>query len=150
MTRDFASALDLVNVYIDIFATQCLCQAHVILFVGCQQQHLPLARNKRKGIRAIIIHNGIDIRIVGGEHRVEPLKPTAVDGQLDHNFLVHRNDPIIPLLEQNNERFLALSEHPTAEVLAKLIYQHMHNNGFEVDQVVLWETASASACYREN
>ena len=73
-----------------------------------------------------------------------------IEQQLDHNFLLHRNDPIIPLLEQNNERFMALSEHPTAEVLAKMIYQHMQQSGFKVDQVVLWETANANACYREN
>jgi 6-pyruvoyltetrahydropterin/6-carboxytetrahydropterin synthase len=72
-----------------------------------------------------------------------------IEQQLDHNFLLHRNDPIIPLLEQNNERYMALSEHPTAEVLAKMIYQHMQHSGFKVDQVVLWETASANACYRE-
>ena len=73
-----------------------------------------------------------------------------IDQQLDHNFILHRNDPIIPLLEQNNERFMVLSEHPTAEVLAKMIYQHMQQSGFKVDQVVLWETANANACYREN
>jgi 6-pyruvoyltetrahydropterin/6-carboxytetrahydropterin synthase len=71
-----------------------------------------------------------------------------IEQQLDHNFLLHKNDPIIPFLKQNNERFMALSEHPTAEVLAKMIYQHMHHSGFNVDQVVLWETPSASACYR--
>ena len=73
-----------------------------------------------------------------------------IDGELDHNFLVHKNDPIIPLLEDNNERFLALDEHPTAEVLSKMIYRYLQQQGFTVDQVVLWETASAYACYREN
>lgn len=73
-----------------------------------------------------------------------------VEQFLDHNFLLHRDDPIIPLLEQNNERFLALQEHPTAEVLARMIYQHVQSRGFPVDQVVLWETTSANACYRED
>ncbi len=73
-----------------------------------------------------------------------------IDQQLDHNFLLHKDDAIIPILEQQNERFLALDEHPTAEVLAKMIFQHLKSAGFQVDQVALWETASASACYREN
>lgn len=73
-----------------------------------------------------------------------------IDHQLDHNFLLHKNDPIIPLLEANNERFLALDEHPTAEVLSKMIFQYLKRHGFNVDQVVLWETASAYACYRED
>ncbi|MDD1622186.1 MAG: 6-carboxytetrahydropterin synthase [Methylococcaceae bacterium] len=69
---------------------------------------------------------------------------------LDHNFLLHKDDPIIPALIANNEQFLPLDEHPTAEVLAKMIYQHVKQQGFNVDQVVLWETASACACYRED
>ncbi|MGR9114893.1 MAG: 6-pyruvoyl trahydropterin synthase family protein [Gammaproteobacteria bacterium] len=73
-----------------------------------------------------------------------------IDRHLDHNFLLHKNDPIIPLLDQNKERYLALDEHPTAEVLSKMIFQHLKQQGFDVDQVVIWETASAHACYRED
>ncbi|MGZ5001474.1 MAG: 6-pyruvoyl trahydropterin synthase family protein [Methylomonas sp.] len=73
-----------------------------------------------------------------------------IDRLLDHNFLLHKDDPIIPALIANNERFLAIDEHPTAEVLSKMIYQHVKDQGFNVDQVVLWETASACACYRED
>ncbi|MCD2448995.1 6-carboxytetrahydropterin synthase [Methylicorpusculum oleiharenae] len=73
-----------------------------------------------------------------------------IDEQLDHNFLLHKDDPIIPLLEQNQERFLALDEHPTAEILSKMIYRYIKSAGFDIDQVVLWETASAYACYRED
>ncbi|MFI3194537.1 MAG: 6-carboxytetrahydropterin synthase [Methylococcaceae bacterium] len=73
-----------------------------------------------------------------------------IDEHLDHNFLLHKEDPIIPLLISNNERFLALDEHPTAEVLSKLIFQHIKQAGFKVVQVTLWETASAYASYRES
>lgn len=70
-----------------------------------------------------------------------------IEQYLDHNFLLHKDDPIIPLLESQNERFLALDEHPTAEVLSKMIFEYLQQQGFKVKQVVLWETASASACY---
>jgi len=73
-----------------------------------------------------------------------------INEQLDHNFLLHKEDAIIPFLEQQQERFLALDDHPTAEILAKMIFQHLKTAGFQVDQVSLWETASANACYREN
>jgi 6-pyruvoyltetrahydropterin/6-carboxytetrahydropterin synthase len=73
-----------------------------------------------------------------------------IDQQLDHNFLLHKDDPIIPLLIAQNERFWALDEHPTAEVLSKMIFMYLREHGFNVEQVVLWETSSASACYREN
>lgn len=69
---------------------------------------------------------------------------------LDHNFLLHKDDPIIPSLIANNEQFLSLDEHPTAEVLSKMLYLYVKQQGFNVDQVVLWETASACASYRED
>ncbi|MEQ1620379.1 MAG: 6-carboxytetrahydropterin synthase [Methylococcales bacterium] len=73
-----------------------------------------------------------------------------VDQYLDHNFLLHKDDPIIPMLIENNERHLALDEHPTAEVLSKMIYVHLKTSGFNVAQVTLWETASAYATFSEN
>ena len=73
-----------------------------------------------------------------------------IDEQLDHNFLLHKDDAIIPLLKQQNERFFALDEHPTAEILAKMIFHHLKKTGFQVDKVTLWETESASACYSED
>lgn len=72
-----------------------------------------------------------------------------IDEHLDHNFIVHKDDPIIPVLKIQNERFLAINEHPTAEVLSKMIYQHLKQQGLNVTEVVLWETASANASYRE-
>lgn len=73
-----------------------------------------------------------------------------VDKVFDHNLLLHKDDPLIPALTEINERFLVLEEHPTAEVLSKMIYQHIKRSGFNVVQVVLWETASAYACYSED
>jgi 6-pyruvoyltetrahydropterin/6-carboxytetrahydropterin synthase len=73
-----------------------------------------------------------------------------IDEFLDHNLLLHKEDSLIPYLIQNNERFLALDEHPTAEVLSKMLYQHLKKAGFTVTDVTLWETASASASYKEN
>jgi 6-pyruvoyltetrahydropterin/6-carboxytetrahydropterin synthase len=73
-----------------------------------------------------------------------------IDQNLDHNLLLHQDDPIIPLLKQNNERFMAIPEHPTAEVLSRMIFQHVQQHGFAVEQVILWETTSANAGYRES
>lgn len=74
---------------------------------------------------------------------------TFIDAKLDHNLLLHKDDPLVPLLQAQNERFLTLDEHPTAEVLSKMIFDYLKAQGFSVEQVVLWETASAYACYRE-
>lgn len=72
-----------------------------------------------------------------------------IERHLDHNLLLHKDDPLIPSLLAQQERFLALDEHPTAEVLSKMIYDYMKNAGFPIISVSLWETASAYACYRE-
>jgi 6-pyruvoyltetrahydropterin/6-carboxytetrahydropterin synthase len=72
-----------------------------------------------------------------------------IDTQLDHNLLLHRDDPLIPALAEADERFLALDEHPTAEYLAQLIYRHLKYCGFKVSNVTLWETSSACATYCE-
>jgi 6-pyruvoyltetrahydropterin/6-carboxytetrahydropterin synthase len=73
-----------------------------------------------------------------------------IDQQLDHNLLLHKNDPIVSALSANQERFLLLDEHPTAEVISKMIFEHIKAAGFNVVEVVLWETASACASYKEN
>ncbi len=68
---------------------------------------------------------------------------------LDHNLLLHENDPLVPLLRDARERFMTLPEHPTAEVLARLIYQNIQSQGYPVEEVILWETDSSYARYRE-
>jgi 6-pyruvoyltetrahydropterin/6-carboxytetrahydropterin synthase len=81
---------------------------------------------------------------------IKEVVASYIDQNLDHNFLLHKDDPLIPLLTQQNERFMVIDEHPTAEVLSKMIYQHLKQQGLNVNKVVLWETASANACYQEN
>jgi 6-pyruvoyltetrahydropterin/6-carboxytetrahydropterin synthase len=73
-----------------------------------------------------------------------------IDERLDHNLLLHRDDPLCPLLEAANERFLMLDEHPTAEALAKMIYRHVKRQGYRVQKVTVWETLSACASYEES
>lgn len=48
------------------------------------------------------------------------------------------------------ERFFLVDEHPTAEFLARLIYEAIQKEGLNVTRVTLWETASASATYVED
>ncbi len=73
-----------------------------------------------------------------------------IDETLDHNLLLHRQDPLVPALTEAKERFLLVDEHPTAEFLARLIYEAIRAEGLNVTQVTLWETTSASATYVED
>ncbi len=73
-----------------------------------------------------------------------------IDDILDHNFLIHRQDPLVPALTAAHERFLLVDEHPTAEYLARMIYEAIRKEGLNVARVTLWETTSASATYVED
>ena len=67
---------------------------------------------------------------------------------LDHRMLLHRDDPVIPELRRLGEPFVALDVNPTAENLAKLIYDHAAATGLPVAEVTLWESADSFATYR--
>lgn len=81
---------------------------------------------------------------------IQKAATSFIDTTLDHNFLLYRGDPLCPVLDRSGERYLTLDEHPTAEVLARIIYNHMKKLGFPVQKVTLWETMSANASYFEN
>lgn len=73
-----------------------------------------------------------------------------VDSVLDHNFILHVDDPLVAVLTAMGERFLTVTEHPTAEYLARMIFEAIHAEGLPVVEVTLWETGSASASYRQS
>ena len=63
-------------------------------------------------------------------------------------MLLHRDDPIVPMLKQRGEAFYVMDENPTAENIAKLIFDHARSKGLPVVEVRLWETPTSSASYR--
>lgn len=71
-----------------------------------------------------------------------------IDENLDHNMLLCKDDPILPALIERGERVFLMDTNPTAENIAKLIFDHAVASGLPVVEVVLWETASCQASYR--
>ena len=71
-----------------------------------------------------------------------------IDEHLDHQMILHRDDPVIPHLRKLGETFFTLDVNPTAENIAKLIYEQAQKHGFPVVEVSLWETTSSYATYR--
>jgi 6-pyruvoyltetrahydropterin/6-carboxytetrahydropterin synthase len=71
-----------------------------------------------------------------------------IDETLDHRMLLHKDDPILPVLKQRGEALYVMDENPTAENIAKLIFAHARSNGLPVVEVQLWETPTSSASYR--
>ncbi len=70
-----------------------------------------------------------------------------IDQTLDHTMLLRKDDPLIPLLKEKKERFYVMNENPTAESIAKLIYDYARSKKLPVTRVTLWETESSFATY---
>lgn len=70
-----------------------------------------------------------------------------IDENLDHTMLLCRDDPILPLLKERGERVFEMDENPTAENIARLIFEHAAESGLPVVEVVLWETEKCCAGY---
>ncbi len=76
-------------------------------------------------------------RVVGG----------WIDEKLDHKMLLHRDDPVLPLLRAQGEPVHVVDVNPTAENIARLIFDYAKSQGFPVVEVKLWETESCFATY---
>ncbi|MEZ6046150.1 MAG: 6-carboxytetrahydropterin synthase [Planctomycetaceae bacterium] len=73
---------------------------------------------------------------------------TWIDEELDHRMILCKDDPILVTLHEMNEPCYIIDENPTAENIARLIYQRAVEFGFPVVEVSLWETPNSQACYR--
>ena len=73
-----------------------------------------------------------------------------IDANLDHRMILHEADPIVPILQKLGEPMHIVSENPTAENIAKLIYDFAKSHRLPVKEVSLWETFNSYATYRED
>jgi len=72
---------------------------------------------------------------------------TWIDETLDHKMILHRDDPALPGLRKLNEPVVVIDENPTAEAIARLIFERVKGEGFPVVEVTLWETINSCATY---
>lgn len=70
-----------------------------------------------------------------------------LDREIDHTLLLHRDDPVLPLLEGAGERVRVLEQNPTAENIARMIFEFVAGSGYPVVEVTLWETETSRATY---
>lgn len=73
-----------------------------------------------------------------------------IDATMDHRMLVRRDDPLAGWLEEAGEPHLALDVNPTAETIARLVFEHAAERGYPVVEVRLWETPTSYATYRRS
>ena len=70
-----------------------------------------------------------------------------IDQNLDHRMLLHKDDPLVPLLRKHDEPIFVMEIDPTAEAIARVICDYAVSRGLPVSTVRLWETGSSIASY---
>ncbi len=71
-----------------------------------------------------------------------------VDANFDHRMLLCRDDPAVAVLQEMHEPIYLFDGNPTAENIAREIYERARERGLAISQVRLWETPSSYAVYR--
>ena len=72
---------------------------------------------------------------------------TWIDAELDHRMILNEKDEAVAVLKKMDEPIFILKENPTAENIAKLVFEKVEQLGFPVKEVRLWETPDSCATY---
>jgi 6-pyruvoyltetrahydropterin/6-carboxytetrahydropterin synthase len=72
-----------------------------------------------------------------------------IDEHLDHRMILHRDDPLVPILRQAGEPVTVMDAHPTAEEIARWIFRAARDLGLPVAEVRLWETPDSVAVHAD-
>jgi 6-pyruvoyltetrahydropterin/6-carboxytetrahydropterin synthase len=79
---------------------------------------------------------------------IERVVSAWINEQLDHKMVLSKDDPILPLLQEQGELCYVMDTNPTAEAIARVIFDYAAEQGFPVAEVRVWETNSSYASYR--
>lgn len=71
-----------------------------------------------------------------------------IDEQIDHRMLLRRDDPLVKALESVGETVFVMDVNPTAENIARLLFEQARRLGLPVSALRLWENPRAMAEYR--
>jgi 6-pyruvoyltetrahydropterin/6-carboxytetrahydropterin synthase len=103
--------------------------------------------------RAVIVLEGTELDTRGMLVDFSEIKSSLrgwIDEKLDHRMILCESDPAIPLLRELNEPTFVIPHNPTAENIAKLIYDFARLREFPVVEVSLWESSKSFATYRQS
>jgi 6-pyruvoyltetrahydropterin/6-carboxytetrahydropterin synthase len=70
-----------------------------------------------------------------------------IDSELDHRMILCERDPLLATLKDAGEPLYVMAENPTAENIAKHVFDVARDSGLNVTEVRLWETPSSYATY---
>lgn len=66
---------------------------------------------------------------------------------LDHTMLLHKDDPIATSLLERGERFREMDSNPTAENVARMLFDEARGFDLPVVKVEVWESETSKATY---
>ncbi len=70
-----------------------------------------------------------------------------IDRELDHRMILRHDDPLVASLRALGEPVFVVDSNPTAERIARLLYDISREQGLPVVRVTVWETPSSWATY---
>ena len=85
----------------------------------------------------------MDFTALGGKIK------TWLDESLDHKVILAKADPLAPVLKKQGQRCFLTACSPTAEILAKLIFDAAVTMKLPVCKVAFWETPTSMAVYKK-
>lgn len=79
--------------------------------------------------------------------RIKKVIGRWIEDCLDHRMILRSDDPAVPVLKELGEPVCLLEVNPTAENIAKMIFEYAIGQGFSVVEVCLFETPQCFASY---
>ena len=99
-------------------------------------------------VEIVLETEGLDSRgMVADFADVDRVVKKWIDDHLDHRMLLRKDDPLIPALEKAGEPLFLMDGNPTAEEIARLLFQRSRDLGLPVVEVRFWETPDSLAVY---
>ena len=101
--------------------------------------------------KAVIILEGVSLDNRGMLVDFSDIKKHVsgwIDANLDHRMILNSADPVVNYFRQQGEPLFLIDSNPTAENIAKLIFDFATSQKLPVVEVTLWETFKSYATYR--
>ena len=124
----------------------CFCYGHRLLNYDGKCRHLH--GHNGRAVITLAAPQLDDLGMVMDFSKIKRVVSGWIDANLDHKMILHKNDPILPHFQQLGEPYFLVDANPTAECIAKLIYDFIAGQDFPVVEVKLWETEDSFATYR--
>jgi 6-pyruvoyltetrahydropterin/6-carboxytetrahydropterin synthase len=70
-----------------------------------------------------------------------------IEKTIDHRMILNRADPMVRILQDLDEPLFLMDGDPTAEAIARVIFDYAASQGLPVAEIRLWETGTSVAAY---